>query len=204
MDVAAICNFIAETDPTVRVERFALTDQPYTNKTDGGHVWHPIGDLGFVRVAPGKRVPNEQEIRDAEPAWRAAKAEREITVRRTVAGREIDTAAEQARGQFMTPGDGQALSYREKASEATDCLANHDTGNPPPEGKYPIIESEVGITATDVLAVAAAVDAKRLYWKSIEAQVNRTRLQAKADVAAAAGEAEIQTILAGLIWPTPE
>lgn len=117
--------------------------------------------------------------------------------------RAVDAAAETARGQFITPGDGQAMSYREKAAEATDCLATYDGANPPPAGAYPLLESEVGITGVDVLAVAAAVDAKRLQWKGIEAQINGTRVTAKNDIEAAADAAAVNAILAGLVWPQP-
>ena len=117
--------------------------------------------------------------------------------------RGIDGRAERARQAFITPGSGQAMSYRQKLMEADDALANHDGANPPPAGKYPILESEVPSRAADVLAVATIVRATADSWIATEAAINRTRVEAKAAVATAASREDLTAILAGLIWPQP-
>lgn len=95
------------------------------------------------------------------------------------------------------------MSYREKAAEARDCLANHDAQNPPAAGAYLLLESEVGITGADVLEVASAVEAKRQTWIAVEAQINATRLTAKRDVEAASDHAALAVVMEALTWPEP-
>lgn len=117
--------------------------------------------------------------------------------------RAVNVSAEVAREAWITPGAGQAMSYREKAAEADDAVANHDAQNPPTAGKYPLLESEVPAKGADVLAVATLVAATRDQWKAIEAQINRTRVEAIDAIAAAAAPVDVDAVLAGLAWPAP-
>ncbi|HEY9081352.1 hypothetical protein [Magnetovibrio sp.] len=123
------------------------------------------------------------------------------------AKRTIDAQAEAARLSYITPGDGQAMSYREKSDQARECLAAHTPASPPAPGVYVLLDSEVGIMknadttiTADAYEVAVVVEATRQAWLAVEATINRTRVQAKADIAAATTEAEIDAVLAALVW----
>lgn len=122
---------------------------------------------------------------------------------RATAKHMINQAAENARLQWITPGDGQAMSYREKLEEAKDCLANHDAQNPPPAGKYSLLESEVPVKGATTLAVAQLIFDTYTGWKTVEALINNIRVTSLAavDTADAAG---IRQILTGLAWPVPQ
>ncbi|TCS62598.1 hypothetical protein [Varunaivibrio sulfuroxidans] len=127
---------------------------------------------------------------------------------RTTSLAAIDVAAETARRKHITPGAGQAMSYRGKAAEATNCLTTYTAAAPPPIGAYPLLDSEVGITpnadgtaTTDAYQIAVIVDAARRAWVTAEAAINKVRAQAKADVKAAATVAAIDAILAAVVWP---
>lgn len=120
----------------------------------------------------------------------------------------IDSQAETARLKYITPGAGQAMSYQIKAEEAKDCLANYTAANPPAPGVYVLLDSEVGIMTNaddtltnDAYEVAVVVDATRQAWLSVEAAINRVRVQAKADVKAATQAAQIEATLAAIVWP---
>jgi len=119
----------------------------------------------------------------------------------------VDAAAERSRLAYITPGNGQAMSYREKAAQAMDCLANYTAATPPASGVYVLLDSEVGIMANadgtitaNAYEVAVVVDATRTAWLAIEAVINRTRVQAKADIKAATTAAEVEAILAAIVW----
>ncbi len=157
---------------------------------------------GKVKIVSGA-VVRKLTLTDIPAETLAARAAVALAAAQASAIRAIDTAAENARLRFVTPGAGQAMAYQEKSAEAADCLGAHDAQNPPPAGKYVLLESEVGITGADVLAVASAVEAKRQALKALEATINRTRLQAKADVNAAVDAAAVQVVLDGLTWPEP-
>lgn len=116
----------------------------------------------------------------------------------------IDADAEAARLSYVTSGSAQAMVYQRKSEQAADCLANHDSDNPPESGSYPALDAEVGITGEDVLAVAAIVSAEAEAWHTASDAIETLRLAAKRDVKAAEDAATLQSILAGISWPQPD
>lgn len=143
--------------------------------------------LGWV--AQGNQ-PTPADVPSLDEIKRAAKA-------------EVDRRAEMARTQYITPGAGQAMSYREKLNEALDCLVRFALDNPPPVGTYPLLESEVGITAGSTLAVAQAVSSTYNSWKLIEANINGIRLAAKQNIDAALNAAAVQAVRDAVVYPAP-
>jgi hypothetical protein len=100
---------------------------------------------------------------------------------RVAAKARIDSSAEAFRLNFITPGDGQAMAYREKYDEAVLYL----TDDTVPDSAIPHIVEEVGVTASTKYQVAQVVVNMRDMWKPISGRIERIRLQAKeaADVA---------------------
>lgn len=117
---------------------------------------------------------------------------------------QIDRAAETARLAFITDGAGQALVYRRKSDQARACLAQYDAQNQPPAGMFPALEAEVGITAADVVDVAATVVALEDAWAAIADAIEAIRLGAKRDVGLAPTPNTINNIVSAIVWPTPE
>ena len=102
---------------------------------------------------------------------------------------QIDRDAERTRMAFLTPGAGQAMAYQEKLSEtrlvlddeaAAAALTAEDAAD-----IYPILTSEVGLTADTLIGVATVVHGRYLAFKAIEGQINRRRMAGKAAVDAA-------------------
>lgn len=121
------------------------------------------------------------------------------------ATRQIDAQAEEARLAFITPGVGQAMTYQRKATEAAAFLAQYQTAAAAANATasaWPMLEAEVSITAADLFGVASAIVAKSGQWTTIAATIEKTRLAAKAKIAAATGQADITAALA-VTWPTP-
>lgn len=112
--------------------------------------------------------------------------------------RDIDHSAEIERLKYITPGTGQAMTYQQKVSEAQAFKA---ASNPNPSD-YPILSSEVGITAGTLADVADIVLAAFAQWQLIGAMIESIRLGAKRDIDAAQDEAAARAIVDAIVWPS--
>lgn len=186
------------------------------------------GDLGF-NGSPGFTHGDEKiyeinivttgtgdQVSESEPVYDAGSDT--FTVTRTLTDpaltdelkadfkRQVNDQAETARLQYITPGDGQAMSYREKLDEARACLAAYATERDftaanPPAGTYPLLESEVGIKGANPWNAAELVNTTFLAWKTAEAAINNLRLQAADDLDAAETVGAARTIVEAINWP---
>lgn len=111
----------------------------------------------------------------------------------------IDAAAEDERLKYITPGNGQAMTYQQKVAEAQAYKA---ASNPKAED-YPILSSEVGITAETLSGVADTVLAAFAQWQQIGAAIEAVRLGAKRDIDAAADEPAARAVVDAIEWPQP-
>jgi len=94
---------------------------------------------------------------------------------------EIDQEAERTRLLFITPGDGQAMAYEEKRSEARAYQA--DPNIDPAEIPHLVSEADVlGITVAEMAQMILDMTAQ---WKAVSVEVERLRIAGKAAVDAA-------------------
>jgi hypothetical protein len=152
---------------------------------DGAYIAH------WDAAAIGAEQPDAaQLIADWTPDLVALRAEARV---------KVSAAAEAARLQFVTPGSAKAMAYQEKAREATAFAADPD---PQPEN-YPLLQSEVEITADTLAGVAAVVAGKYQLFRQIEAVIGGTEAGAQKAIAEAATPEAIEAVIAGLAWPQP-
>lgn len=111
----------------------------------------------------------------------------------------VDVAAEVERLKYITPGNGQAMTYQQKVAEAQAFKAASN----PQASDYPVLSSEVGITAETLAGVADIVLAAFAQWQQIGAMIESIRLGAKRDIDAAEDEAAAQSIIDAIEWPQP-
>lgn len=109
----------------------------------------------------------------------------------------VDAAAETERLRYITPGNGQAMTYQQKVAEAQAFKA----AATPKASDYPMLSSEVGITADTLDAVADIVLAAFAQWQQIGAMIESIRLGAKRDINAADDEATARAIVDAIEWP---
>ncbi|MFQ0815767.1 hypothetical protein AVM02_07595 [Brucella anthropi] len=109
----------------------------------------------------------------------------------------VDTAAEIERLNYITPGAGQAMTYQQKVAEAQAFKAASN----PIAADYPILASEVGITAETLSEVADVVLAAFAQWQQIGAAIESIRLGARRDIDAAEDEAAARAIVDAIVWP---
>lgn len=113
---------------------------------------------------------------------------------------DIDSCAEVERLKYITPGTGQAMTYQQKVAEAQ---AFKTATNQQPSD-YPILSSEVGITADTLEEVVIIVLAAFAQWQQIGALIESIRLGAKRDIDAAEDEATARAIVDAIVWPSEQ
>ncbi|KAB2674684.1 hypothetical protein [Brucella tritici] len=118
---------------------------------------------------------------------------------RTELKARIDAAAEAERLKYITPGAGQVMTYQQKVDEARAFKI----ASSPRAADYPVLSSEVGITAETLSEVADIVLAAFAQWQLIGAAIEGIRLGAKRDIDAAADEADARAIVDAIEWPQP-
>lgn len=94
----------------------------------------------------------------------------------------VDFAAEDVRARYLTPGNGQAMTYEGKHRQA---LA----------GGGPMIAAEAEALGVTEQAVIDSVLLARERWESAGAKIEAARIKAKRDIRAAQGPAEMHQIV---------
>lgn len=110
---------------------------------------------------------------------------------------EVDRSAEAERMKYITPGQGQAMTYQQKVEEAKAYQAATN----PKASDYPMLSAEVGITAPTLKQVVEVVLAAFLQWQIIGAEIEGIRLKAKKDIEEAKDEAAVRAVVEAIKWP---
>lgn len=112
----------------------------------------------------------------------------------------IDAQAEQARALTASPYAGQIGVYLMKQAEAQDLLSRPDGGKGGKAKDYPLVASDVGISATDMVAAANAIMLEARAWQEIAAKIETIRRKTKADLANAGTVAEAIAVFNAVHW----
>ena len=110
--------------------------------------------------------------------------------------RRIDSEAENRRLDFITPGDGQAQTYRVKTIEAEAIVA----GTMPSKTDHPFVWKEAEVLGVSIEERANQILAKRDVWASIGSDIEAARQGAKAGVARAKGNNKSMEAAAAVDW----
>ena len=172
-----------------------------------------IAGLGVVPVTRTGR-PAEQAgvvVEEATPVrvggewqqlWRVrAETPAELAAAKVEAAAQVDTAAEAARLLFITPGSGQSMEYVATEAEARAFVAA-PTENP---ADWPWLNAErlaSGGTMT-VAQIAQQVLEMANAWRSVGAEIKRTRRAAKVAIESAATIGAVRDIVAAVEGPMP-
>ncbi|CAB4327459.1 MULTISPECIES: hypothetical protein [unclassified Brucella] len=154
---------------------------------------HIIAGEGWQSLTCGI---DERMARGNDGQWRASPLE---TIKAQLK-RRIDADAETERLKYITPGNGQAMTYQQKVDEARAFKAASN----PKAADYPVLSSEVGITAETLSEVADIVLAAFALWQQIGAAIESIRLGAKRDIDAAEDEAAARAIVDAIVWPSAQ
>lgn len=167
-----------------------LTDDEVSNIIEATHEF--AVSIGAIALPDGFGIGDRFNGLSFEKATQTA----DLDAVKAMLISKIDDEAERARLAHITGGAGQAMSYLQKAAEAKACLADAE----PDAEAYPLLAAEVGITAPTLGEVAQVVAAAHASWTVIGAQIEATRLGAKAAVSAATDAATAE-VAAQIDWP---
>lgn len=188
-----------------------------------------LAGLGVVRVNPGTYDPDAAvvtgrdydrnpdstikivdqavtEVLTTQPIDPVVIADREaqrLADAQAAAIATIDAAAEKARCDHITSGDGQAMVYREKRLEAEAYQAEVDAGGTPIDANYPLMAARAARLTVTLQAVADEWNAKAAAWIARAAQIEDVREAAKEAVAAATTVDAVQAVIAALDYTPP-
>jgi hypothetical protein len=154
--------------------------------TEGSITIQPMDDTANVEVVGEFKCPTFITVIWSDLA--GLKERKKVTV---------DTMAEQARSKVVTNGSGQAMTYIRKAEAARAYLAGQTISAP----QMQRIEDEAARLDITVQDAAEQIVGIADQWEAIDAQIDSIRLTTKANIDAALTGEEIDSIVAGIVWP---
>ncbi len=118
---------------------------------------------------------------------------------------KIDEDAEAFRQNYITPGDGMAMTYREKLEQAT---AANGSGKATVDAlteaqgiaTYPTLAASVGIEADSVWEVAQLVIQKAETWADLSYAIEKKRLSGKSAIDSATTSDEVLAAYQAITW----
>lgn len=116
-----------------------------------------------------------------------------LTFHKSEAINEIKLRISEERLKYITDMPGQEAIYQDKRLEALDYIA---AGSPTDLTDYPMLQSEVGITASTAYELAQMWLNLNLLWKSIASSLEGIRMTANVAVEASQNRTEINAALA--------
>lgn len=122
--------------------------------------------------------------------------------------RRVDHDAEQRRLQYITPGDGMAMTYREKfdQAEAVDELgevAANAMSLGEVQAAFPTLAASLGVEAETLWDAAQNVIAAYKQFAQASFTIESVRLQGEAAIDAAPDEAAVKAAYEAITWTTP-
>jgi len=112
----------------------------------------------------------------------------------------VDFDAEISRGQFITLGAGQAMTYLLKKEEAKALLLDES----PDPADYPILLSTLGIDGNTLQEVATLILANDRLWRQIGSLIEHRRMLGKTIIKSCETKEGIESAYNSIIWPKPE
>ncbi|OOO15664.1 hypothetical protein [Agrobacterium pusense] len=108
----------------------------------------------------------------------------------------VDARAESERLKYITPGQGQALTYQRKSEEARRAALEDN----PRADDFPLLAASLGIEGDSIAQIAELVLTQDAAWASVGSAIERDRLMAKRAIDAATTPTKIQVIIDALKW----
>lgn len=119
--------------------------------------------------------------------------------------RRVDADAEKFRLNYITPGVGQQMTYQEKFAQATAVqsmgqLAANELTKDQRDAQFPTLSASVGIEAATLWDCCLLVIGRYAAFATLSHAIERTRLQAKKDIADSTTIDAARTIYGSIAW----
>lgn len=120
----------------------------------------------------------------------------------------VDADAEAVRLRYITAGSGMAMVYQEKFAQAQAVNAMGETAanamsQADREAQFPTLAASVGLEAPTLWGCAQLVLAKYAAFAALSLTIEKARLTAKAQIAAASNVQGVRSAYEAIAWPTP-
>jgi hypothetical protein len=145
-----------------------------------------VDDKGYEKLVITSKPPEEIEANLVNTKLRAYA--------------KINNAAEAKRLQYITPGAGQANSYRQKYEEALAFLDDTD----PQAGDYPYIFLEAAATGAGTIEVAQLIVSTRNLFVQLDAVIESKRRGYVVAIDAAGTKEDVESILESVSYELPD
>lgn len=175
-------------------------------------------DVDIATIPPHKRVLFRPIVSEgAGPIIRTViEADRVVDIRsyppldemKADYGRRVSELAERERQRYITPGDGMAMTYREKfeqalsvndiGEQAANALSEQEQFN-----AYPTLAASVGIEAPTLWDCSQLVIARYEAFTAISYSIERARLKAKKEISSALDADAVLAAYEAITWPSP-
>ncbi|WP_155272903.1 MULTISPECIES: hypothetical protein [Agrobacterium] len=109
----------------------------------------------------------------------------------------VDALAEAERKRYITPGEGQAMTYQRKVEEAKRAILEEE----PTAADYTMLAASLGVDGETVKEVATIVLAMDAAWAVIGAGIEKVRMNAKKAIDGAASADAANAIVDAIVWP---
>lgn len=183
----------------------------------GGEATVPMPGLAVIEALsePGRHYVVAGEVRDLPPqpdphhvwdlaseSWVDPRTPEQVAADGAAALEAARTAALaraldlrfKASARYITVGEGQSERYGGKALEARAFMTDPN----PAEAEYPLIWSEVGVTAETPYEVAQIFMNLDLLWRTVGGAIDRAYFGTQAAIMAATSDGEMQAALDAL------
>jgi len=127
-------------------------------------------------------------------SWNGTGWDIDLTAAREAAIARVNDAAEAVRRLYLTPGDGQAMTYLRKEQEARAWSAEADPA------RFPFLAAEAAATEMAIADLAATVIAQADAWATIGSAIEALRRGATRAIELAAS-VEAIAAAANVAWP---
>lgn len=116
---------------------------------------------------------------------------------KTLLKSQVDEDAEAERKKYITPGEGQAMTYQRKVEEAKRAVLEEE----PAASDYPMLAASIDVDGATVKEVAAIVLQMDAAWAVVGSEIENIRLTAKKAIDAATDIETASAVVNALNWP---
>lgn len=109
----------------------------------------------------------------------------------------VDATAETERKRYITPGEGQAMTYQRKVEEAKRAILEEE----PSADDYTMLAASLGVDGETVKEIATIVLAMDAAWAVIGSAIEKIRMNTKKAVDEAASAEAANAVVAAIVWP---
>lgn len=191
--------------PSNEITRFDGNVDPAVQTKDGWK-WLAVVDEAKPTLRPFETLQKSDLIADGKVVKGWAKTTPDLATLKANLKSLVDGEAESIRLKYITPGVGQAMTYREKLEQAEQVIEDgEDAANAlladDARSQYPTLSASIGVEAATLWQCANLVWQTYQQWAALSHAIEKARLTAKQAIEVAETVDAAYQAHAGAAWP---